>query len=79
MKVNGYVGNQRITFDVDDIPTPVYNSTVVTTRTNRVEALYAALAYHRDHAEEEIPSVEDVCGTAQCFEYFLDKGEFPAG
>lgn len=81
MKVNGYVGNERVTFDIDGLPTPVVNVTNTGGgRSNRVEALYAALTYHRDHAEEDvIPSAEDICGTAQCFEYFFDKGEFPAG
>lgn len=65
---------------VEGMPAPVFNTYNNITRSNRVEALYAALEYHRDHPDEEtLPTAEEVCGTAQCFEYFLDKGEFPAG
>jgi len=77
-----YLGNlnaRPLTVKLEGLPTPVFNSTVSTTRSNRVEALYAALAYHRDHQDDTVPDVEEICGTAGVFEYYLDKGEFPAG
>lgn len=64
---------------LDKMPAPVVNVTSAAGRSNRVEALHAALTYHRDHQDDTVPDVEDICGTAGVFEYFLEKGEYPPG
>jgi hypothetical protein len=80
MKIDGYIGNERVAFNVDGLPVPVVNVTTNVARSNRVEALYAALVYHRDHQDDDtVPDAEEICNTALAFEYYLQHGEYPAG
>lgn len=78
-----YLGNlnsRPLQVTLAGMPAPVNNVTVSQARSDRVEALYAALTYHRDHQDDDtVPDAEEICGTAQCFEYFLKNGEYPAG
>ena len=79
MKVVGNILRGNFTADITGIPAPVVNVTTNASRSDRVEALYAALAYHRDHQDDTVPDAEEVCNTAMAFEYFLKNGEYPSG